>query len=381
MMRAGTVFLLVGLAIFTFSCKQTFKPEVTSTNINLLVVEGVINIGADSTIIKLSRTVLVDNKTTAKPETGATVVVESETNEKYPLLEKTPGRYIAPALNLNSTKKYRISISKSGNNYVSDFVRGKITPAIDSVNYTVENNGVQLYVNTHDDTNSSIYYRYEYVETWLFHPLYLSVLVSDGRRLLDRDMVNQNIYNCWQSYNSSTIVLASTTKLNKDVVHLNPVTFVKSDSEKIMDKYSIIVKQYAIGKEEFEFWELLKKNTESLGSIFDAQPSQLTGNVRNSAKPEEPVIGFVSVGTAQSKRIFISKTKLPNWPTTYPYKCAIDTVPVVDKSGGRPQDAMFHTFRFVPLSYVGDGPVALGGSRECADCTVRGINKAPDFWQ
>ena len=119
--------------MFTLSCKQTFEPEVTTTNINLLVVEGLINVGNDSTIIKLSRTVILDNKNTARPEVGATVTVESESNEKFPLVESAPGKYAAPPLNLSISKRYRVNIrSKGGINYLSDFVSAKTTPPIDS---------------------------------------------------------------------------------------------------------------------------------------------------------------------------------------------------------------------------------------------------------
>jgi hypothetical protein len=381
-MKTVLIFFLTILGMLTLSCKQSFEPEVTKSSINLLVVEGLINIGNDSTIIKLSRTVILDNKNTVKPEIGATVIVESESSEKFPLVEMTPGKYASPSLNLNVNKKYRVNIkSKGGISYLSEFVSGKTTPPIDSISYIVKSNGVQFYANTHDATNNSRYYRYEYVETWLFHPLYHSLLISDGKKLLERNLVTQNIYNCWQSYNSSTILLASTIKLNQDIVSLQPLTFVNSDSEKIMDKYSILVKQFAVTRDEFEFWETLKRNTESLGSIFDAQPSQLIGNLHNVNFPNEPVLGFVGVGTFQSKRIFISKTRLPNWITAYPYKCNLDTVRVVSKSGSRDQEDRFHSFRDIPIEFVMDGPTALGSTKACSDCTIRGINKAPDFWQ
>ena len=115
-------------------------------------------------------------------------------------------------------------------------------------------------------------------------------------------------------------------KLENDVIYLNPIAFIPGDSEKLMTKYSVMVKQYALTKEAFDFWQTLKKNTESLGSIFDAQPSQLTGNIKNVNNPEEPVLGYISAGTVQQKRIFIAKAELPNWKTKYPYSCTADTV-------------------------------------------------------
>ena len=75
-----------------------------------MVVEGFINTGSDSTIVKLSRTVIIANKTTASPETKATVTVENAQGTAYPLTEIVKGTYASPALNLDNTKQYRIRI-------------------------------------------------------------------------------------------------------------------------------------------------------------------------------------------------------------------------------------------------------------------------------
>lgn len=79
-------------------CKKPYAPKIVASNANFLVVEGVINTGQDSTFIKLSRTVNVSAKITAKPELNATVVIENDMNATYPLQEKGNGVYAAPPL-------------------------------------------------------------------------------------------------------------------------------------------------------------------------------------------------------------------------------------------------------------------------------------------
>ena len=70
------MFILFAWMLFG-ACKEPFTPSVTTTNNNLLVVEGFINSGSDSTIIKLSRTAVIgDTNTITKPEMGAVVTVE-----------------------------------------------------------------------------------------------------------------------------------------------------------------------------------------------------------------------------------------------------------------------------------------------------------------
>lgn len=368
------------LVMLFFSCTKPYNPEVTTINSNVLVVEGFINIGSDSTIIKLSRTQLISDKTKNKAEVGAVVTVESDANDKYVLPEKGQGKYVSAGLNLSKNKKYRLSIKTvKGVNYLSDYVEAKIAPPVDSLNYKVMQDGVQLYVNTHDNSNNSKYYKWEYTETWEFYSAFYSFLIWQDGAIKQRDMVNNNIYRCWASNSNQPISLASSAKLEKDVIFNKPLAFVKSNSEKISAKYSILVKQYVLTKDAYEFWENLKKNTESLGSIFDPQPSQISGNIHNVANVNEPVIGYVSAGTYNEKRIFISRDQLPPWVINFPYDCvSVDTVLAPEYR------ATFEFGNNIPLQEVetdGGGYIMLYAPRPCVDCTLRGINKRPEFWQ
>jgi len=385
-LKIGCLFFCVA-AVYA-SCRKPYDPPVDTINSNFLVVEGIINTGADSTIIKLSRTVPISDQGGIKPELRAQLAVESETNVSYPLNELKAGVYGAAPLNLDPNQKYRLKITTAnGNSYASDFVESKVSPLIDSISWQVKDDGVQIYSNTHDDSKKSIYYRWEYEETWEFTAQYTSLFVAEPGGLVVRNQDTQNIYRCWGNNNAGTIILGSSAKLDKDVIHLNPISFVRSDSEKVMSKYSILVKQYALTKDAFDFWETLKKNTESLGSIFDAQPSQLTGNVKNVNDPEEPVLGYISAGTVQKKRIFIAVAELPRWKTKYPYTCTADTVLFENyKPNGRPIDVYWaQILGYVPLEPAYNDQAQqvgyLGATKECADCTIRGVNKRPEYWQ
>jgi hypothetical protein len=186
---------------------------------------------------------------------------------------------------------------------------------------------------------------------------------------------------------NSNIIINSTAALLEDVVYRAPITKVPSTSEKLGIKYSILVTQTALTKDAYNFWDNLSKNTEKLGSIFDAQPSQISGNIHNIADASEPVIGYISAGTKQSKRIFISKLDLPaNYKFDYPYPCSIDTayyttpvnqllVPLT--SINTPVEAIYPdpptTWTIIGFTYT--------KSKPCVDCTIRGRVAKPSFWQ
>jgi hypothetical protein len=382
-MNKAFYILIPGIAII-YSCQKLYNPATTVTNANVLVVEGLINTGTDTTKIKLSRTVIIANKTTANSETKAVVTVEDAQNNTHALTETAKGIYASAGLNLDPAKQYRLRIKTSnGNTYLSDFVDVKITPVIDSVGFKTDGAQLQIYANTHDDTNNTRYYKYDYSETWQFNTKYSSFFVTNG---IDIEIRSQDITTCFAHDTSANTTINSTAALSQDVVYQFPLTTIDASSEKIETKYSILLTQQALTKDAYAFWQNMKKNTEQLGSIFDAQPSQLTGNVHNAANPAEPVIGYVSAGTTQQKRIYITKAQLPStWHTIYPYNCGLDsayTVNPVTKSMDVAKLLIPKTSDAIIIQPFDDhGGGYLFTDAFCADCTIRGFKQQPAFWK
>jgi hypothetical protein len=367
-------------------------------------VEGAINSGSDSTFIKLSRTVNIDSNVSTKPELNAMVSVEGDQNASYPLREMGNGTYACAGLNLDNTHKYRLNIITAGNRqYISDYMPVLNSPPIDSISYdlkgTAQGAGLNLFLNTHDASNKVTYYRWEYQETWIFHSNFASFFISNGDTVLGRNLITQDITYCWQSDTSSAITLGSSAKLSQDVISHLPLISIPSTSEKVGDEYSILVKQYALSPDAYNFYVNLKKITEQLGSIFDAEPSEVNGNLHSVSNPAEPVIGYLSVGATSSLRIFITNQQLPKWATTpfypncelafgnlpccyYDYppgpKNQVDAYINYNKDGG-------YANPLIPINAIGiPGHPPIGytaTTRECADCTLRGSNKRPSFWK
>ena len=371
------------------ACRKPYNPPVITAPGSYLVVEGVINAGSDTTAIKPSRTVNLSSTITINPEPNAVLTVESDQNGTYPLTEAKRGFYTTTGLNLDTTRKYRLRIKTANNQqYLSDFVAVKVTPAIDSIGFIVQGNGIQLYVNAHDTNNSTRYYRWDYNETWQFHAEYESLFITNGQSIVNRTP-DQYTYYCFASDTSSTIVLGSSAKLKQDVIYQNPITAVASTSEKIELKYSIQLHQYALTGDAFTFWRNLKNNTEQLGCIFDAQPSQINGNIHNINNPAEPVIGYVSACTVQTKRVFISNGQLPqSWNPTYPYNCELDTALFCRGSECQNDVAMFLIplgSAEIPVYSIPIGAIFpkgyLGSDIDCTDCTIRGSKTQPGFWK
>src|SRR5918993_515605 len=310
-------FVYCILLVLAGGCKEKFDLPTDSPETGYLVIEGVISPGPQATRIDLSRTNKA-NSSTKQFEKKALVQVEGDDNSVQILPETFDGAYTS-VLNIDSAKQYRLRIKTTdGKEFLSDFVGVKVTPPIDSISWVRETDGLRLQFNTHDPQNDTRYYRWDYQETWEFHSPFRAILQYKSPTEIEykdsaRGLPDSSMLICWGSTISTSLILGSSARLSSDIISKQPFLFIPAADRRISVLYSIYVRQYGLTKEAYEFLEKMKKNTEGTGSIFDAQPSQLTGNIRNVSNPEEIVIGFVSICTVEDKRLFIYKREVPNW--------------------------------------------------------------------
>lgn len=368
-------YFIYGWMLILLACTKPYEPPEVNTDIHLLVVDGFITCGTEATTtIFLSRSRKLTDSVINKPETGAQVQIEVEGGSHYPLQETVPGQYSSPPLSLNTNGVYRLRIIAANKEYVSDFIQGKQTPPIDSLNWKQEND-VRVFANTHDPQNNTRYYRWEFTETWEYHSFYDAYLEYRNGQIIFRDSADHQKV-CWSTAHSTDILLGSSVNLTNDVIYQAPVALVPQGSSKLGNKYSIQVRQYALSEQAFNYWSILQKNTEQQGGLFDAQPSQLVGNIRCITDPGEIAIGYISASTVQEKRIYIKRSEVTNWTLT-------DPGPLCEPQFISPSQASIYLSDglFAPAYFVTGGGIAIA-RKECVDCTSRGgTNKKPSFWQ
>jgi hypothetical protein len=368
------------------------------------VVEGVIAAGSDSTIINLSRTVQLTTANTHKPEIGAKVTVDDQQGVSYPLSEADSGRYAAQPLNLDNSHKYRLDITTTdGQTYLSDYVPVKVTPPIDTVSTPITARGLDINVSSHDPSNNTRYYRWNYTETFIYQSDIEADYIFDPTNpdTLKWSVLRtpeQQIHTCWVTLNSSIVNINSSAALSRDVINKNLVTQIPKESEKIAHRYSILVKQYALTQDAYNFWNLLKSNTQNIGTIFDVQPSVNNGNIHCTSNPSLAVIGYVSASTISRKRIFIDRADLPVWPVPGYQECNPDpnvfqpnAICWPRAAAGPPSELI--TGIYIPLGAIDTvgvcykEPVRAFSVKTvyytCADCRfyMNGKTQKPAFWK
>ncbi|MDX5338624.1 MAG: DUF4249 domain-containing protein [Cyclobacteriaceae bacterium] len=372
---------LLGLGLF-WACRTPFDPEIPSSDTMILVVEGYLDSEGTKSELKLSWTVPLDENPELAPEKGASVLLRSSTGEQYPLVESDPGIYVFQH-NVSEQNTYVLEILlKNGARYQSQAIRPIVTPDIIDAGFVRDSEGVEVFVTTQGDQNADDFL-WTFEETWIYRPRIRTTYIYDKSigDVRDRTAAEQ-ISLCFKNENSPDILLETSSRFQDQVVFRQTITEIPTGDERIMDRYSILISQKAIAQEDVAFWEILKKNTEDIGSIFSPLPSLIGGNIQSMDNPNTPVIGQVSMGIVKQKRIYINRVEVSPWNYLDPAfnDCVIDIEPVYQNSYA----SRFGDGSTLPARelMVGTTIVAYYPTpKRCADCTLYASPVKPDFWE
>ena len=191
MINKGILFFLA-ILLFESCIDRYAPPEVRAPN-QYLVVDGFINSGMGSTTFKLSYTRnLVDTTKVNLP--NGKVFIEGKSSGSFELTNKGNGVFTIEQLDLNSSDQYRLSIIlNGGKKYHSEYVDVKDTPDIDSITWKHNEDGVTIFINTHDAESKTRYYQWDYSETWEFHSAFYSGLKYVDGKLVMRPKIKNFI--------------------------------------------------------------------------------------------------------------------------------------------------------------------------------------------
>jgi Domain of unknown function (DUF4249) len=373
-------------AVLCCQCKQKYVSPYVQPNVGYLVVEGFIS-GNRPIQYTLSRTLPLPGDSAIPMETGASVEVEGSDNSSISLIEQGSGVYSSvDTPMLNTLIRYRLRIhTTEGEDYLSDFVPFRPSPPIDSINWIEGPSGVTIYANTHDPANATHYYQWNFDETWEFHSAENSEYEYDTAtgKVIPRP-ASSEIWTCWHEGPSTNVLLGSSIKLAQDVIYEQPLELLPKNGVQLSILYTTLVRQYALTDSGYTYFSILQKNTESLGTIFDAQPSALFGNIHSLTKPTEQVLGFISAGTIQQQRIWISPAQVPGWDY-------VPACPSPDINVGLDSLSEIYPFTmggYIPIDPHLDpppGPPGVNGWSSnvvgCIDCRAEGgVLYKPSYW-
>jgi hypothetical protein len=385
----GKYLFVAWLSLFLANCRKPYEPPPIKSSNHYVSVDGFINTSPFGvTTITLTRSLNLTDTIPILPELNAQVTIKSSNGATFLLVDTGfNGVYVSGLLNLDPSLQYQLSVTTSdGNIYASDLVNSKPAPPIDSVTWGLvddANLGTQalnIYVNAHDETGKTQYYRWDYVETWQHEsPMQTYWGVKDS--LAYPIDPSESTFDCWTTAHSTSIILGSSINLSSDVISHGLITSFAKNDPKLDIKYSMLLRQYPLDFESYKYWLTIQKNSQSLGGLFDIQPSQIDGNFHSITNPKDPAFGYISACSVQEYRMFVSNSSLPGWKSNPPEECPVKIIP------SNPDnyliwdypDTAFQLWYFV--SNLPAPPTLKITHKDCLDCRFQGgSNIKPSFW-
>jgi hypothetical protein len=373
--KAWIQFSLLFSILLVSSCITQFVPVIQEEK-ELLVVQGLITDQPGCDTIKLTKSLPLGEKSAARPVSGCIVSITDDLGSIVYLSQPEEGIYVTPEVfQAKAGRSYTLHITANSefNNlsYESIPMLLKPVPPIDSLYYekkVIKNpdgffKGVeecQIYLDTHDPSNNCRFYRWDYSETWMLRLLF--------------DVPN---HICWLSEKSDVVYIETTKAFSEDRIKRRPVIYISNQSDRLKTKYSILVNQYSLNEDEYLYWEKIQNITDKVGGLYDLIPASVPSNIRCIESPEEKVLGYFSVSSKASKRIFI-KDKFAGIVDLYAY-CASDTIIGEEDIPGL-NVSVWTLFDQKAVPFSSPRIRILTETRGCADCTLRGTTVRPLFW-
>lgn len=375
-----------GLLLLMVCCVEPVEIK-SDTYQKLLVVEGYLSGQAKQHRILISNTSLI-NENKFIPEEGALVTIRENNGGLVTLTEGEPGAYYTPIYAGAPGKTYQLSIETSdGKKYRSDEVAFRTTPEIKNIyaeyyNDRGDDNGIAIYLDTEDPSNSTRYYRWEFEETYeIKTPFPSNFEWLGGNEVVFR---NQPVDHCWATDSSQNIIVATTTNLQSDKVTRKLLTFIPATSYVMRIKYSLLVRQYALDPTAYLFWKMIHDVNETQGSLFDIQTGAVPGNIRSEEDPDELALGYFEAGSVVEKRVFFTPSDFSAGgykPPKYLTAC-LEYIPVEilsDKIGAY-MEKNHETMEISEAAGAGVVTFTIL-PKYCCNCTGKGTNIRPSFWR
>lgn len=399
-------FVLLLLAWAFSTCIDPYTPVLEGYE-SLLVVEGLMTDEAVPYEVWLTRSVQHEESVPVRV-TDATVYISDESGNKAYLGLSGSGSYVTnPAEFMGVTgKTYTLHIKTSdGREYASDPDVMLPVPGIEDIYYEKDQEysgdrselleGIRIYVDTEKGSGENQYLRWEYEETWKFK-------LADYKRY---NYINDSVIlpinevkdYCWKTVKSSAIVEGTIVPGEDDFIRKAPLCFIApTKSDRLTLQYSILVKQYSLSKEAYEFWNNLKQVNEAGGSIFDEQPYPVISNITCLNDPGEKVLGYFQVSAAKQVRKYITARELDElslpWFDSDCIRYEVDPLDYWIPGSMNPPmtwDQLYNMFMdtggftFVEPIYNGvtnelESLVFVADA--CADCDLTGSSVKPEWW-
>jgi len=285
------------LSLLCCSCVDEFDADLSSSDTNILCIEGTIK-GDCNCIFYLSHSVSLDTDyvTLASVQiSDAQLTVKGSDGQSWDGRLSEAGIYEVAVGSLSASNQYWLEVTWNGNTYTTTPQVPLQTPEIQDLSWELSDDGslVNILVTPVSSSTEGQYYRWSYEETWEVHtPLKASFEYDPEQDAINpvTDYLNVG----WAEDKTHFPTIGNNANYANGQIRNLLVYQVDKDDDRFNYRYYTKVYQTAISLAEYEYEKLSAQLSDEMGGLFTPQPSALPSNI-TCQTADVQAIGYIGV--------------------------------------------------------------------------------------
>lgn len=342
-MRPHSFVVFLVLFLTVVACIDPYDPQLVGGE-RYLVFDGVLTDAPGPYRFSLAQSAGYNSVESVFDQrvTGASVSVADGTGVVTRFLDAGKGNYVSPAgFRGQPGRQYALTVGYQGQTYQSEPELMQSVPAIDSVYWIYQTKATSVapgsfivYLDLKDPANIENYYQWDWVH--YEQPNNCVLYTPSGSNIT---YAKKCCTDCWNiSRNNGDVLTASDRLINGNLLAGQRIADVPFDD---IAPYYLLIGQQSLSRGAYQFWQTVQTLTGNVGSVFDATPATLTGNIKNQNTSKLPMLGYFQVSARKQRVVYINrlgasvqpfaKNEHPFWPTCEPcteslYRTGIEPV-------------------------------------------------------
>jgi Domain of unknown function (DUF4249) len=308
------IYILIGISSLSCIEEIQFKSEDVE---GALVVEGFASTGPGPHIIKLTKTADLRRSVFPTVDNAQVFLVSgSGSKTEYNFVGEGGYEIDSGLVDILRGEQYWIEIQVEGNTYMSD---PEIVPPLvvaDSSWSVINGNYIEIWVGNSKPDFERVFLKWNVINYFAFTEVRCSPLASPKT--------------CYvlQSFNPQVIPLFDASRIMPDG-RFDVILGEKFIDNLFGNPQSFLIVQQSLTQNAFEYYSRLNLISNQSGSIFDAQPASVIGNVSNINEPNEQVFGYFSCVSADTTLFFTYRSDFLPKKDVLPY-CGAAGFPIYE---------------------------------------------------
>ncbi|GAB5527055.1 MAG: hypothetical protein Roseis2KO_49270 [Roseivirga sp.] len=344
-------YTLLLLFVLLYACRDAFDFDYPDVLAPVVVIDGYVTDNGKAHVVQVSYSTTINNRGLVETEfvTDADVRIVDDQGGFTVLNHRQSGRYFtAPQYTAREGVNYQLVVTLSNGEVYESAIKTLPAPSpavadlsfkresqdVLSNNRVLQEEGALIEATIQKDGNRHFY-------QWVIGQYFI----------IESDAAPDELKFCYiRDFDEPRVVLLQDNPAQDGITEYTyPIEFVPRSAKMKID-FGVEGVLLTLKEEDFQFWDAVRQQAENSGSLFDAAPHSIEGNI--SGRNGQRALGYFGVYRESVDRVFFTEGELGFSPGTYP-PC--------------------------------NSP-ASGGANPCTDCRLHEYQEnfgifAPDWWR